>query len=176
MPDTGAQGSLAGCEEMRLRVVADPGLPYSVAAMLAGDRLPALLQRHVSAGPWRVEVESRMLPLDENGTLPLVALADEHPEGDDDLTVYLTELPAGRSRARCWPTSAPAAVPRWSACPLREASGSAPTSPAPCCMWPTGCTMGPLREPAVPGVRGGTAKRLLFLRSCGASRPPGIGR
>jgi hypothetical protein len=92
VPETGPEP--AG--ERRLRVVADPGLPHALAALLAGDRLPTLLQRHVAPDRWQVEVESRTLPLDENGTLPLLDLADQRPHDDSaGLVIYLTDLPRG---------------------------------------------------------------------------------
>ncbi|RCG14881.1 DUF2267 domain-containing protein [Streptomyces reniochalinae] len=73
----------------------DPGLPSEVAAALAVDRLPRLLHQHVASGTWRVEVEARTLPLDENGVLPLLRLAGDRTEDNTDLLVYLTDLPRG---------------------------------------------------------------------------------
>lgn len=75
-------------------LVADPGLPYSVAGRVA-DQLPALLARWVDPDVcWHVEVRREAVPLVGDGEIPLVRMADELvPSEHWDAMVCLTELP-----------------------------------------------------------------------------------
>lgn len=80
---------------LRLGVVADPGLPSKIAEAIGAQRLEALLpQRVTDTVQWHVQVAHEELPLDEDGTLPLLdEAARRMPESEWDLLVYLTDLP-----------------------------------------------------------------------------------
>lgn len=95
-------------------LVADPGLPADVVDSI-GQELPGLLgewcQDSSVADRWRVETSSQLLPLDEDGALPLLDIGRrQRQEQGWDLTVVMTELPrrAGRRPivADCQPGAA----------------------------------------------------------------------
>jgi hypothetical protein len=81
--------------ELRVGVVADPGLPARVADWLARGELAEALEAGVSrAARWRVEVAREKLPLDENGMIPITELGRQRRERNGwDVIVYLTDLP-----------------------------------------------------------------------------------
>jgi hypothetical protein len=76
-------------------VVADPGLPAEVAAALAAHGLAEHLAAEI--GPclrWVVETVSAVLPLNEDGIVPLAELAAVRRRRQGwDVVVYLTDLP-----------------------------------------------------------------------------------
>ncbi|RCG14897.1 hypothetical protein DQ392_27890 [Streptomyces reniochalinae] len=82
-----------------LGLVADPGLSAELVDAI-GQELPALLaEREDGPERWRVETSSQLLPLDEEGALPLLDIGRRQREEQGwDVTVLLTELPrrAGR--------------------------------------------------------------------------------
>ncbi|WP_030405487.1 hypothetical protein [Streptomyces albus] len=101
---TTAHASGTGREPGRrvLGLIAEPGPAEEVAHKLAGQ-LPELLARSSDDAPgpdtWQVEVERKLLPLEADGSLPLIEVGREHRrEHDWDAVVVLTELPrrAGR--------------------------------------------------------------------------------
>jgi hypothetical protein len=75
-------------------LIADAGLPATVAARLA-DGLPAVLTVQISNQvDWRVHTRCDPLLLDENGLIPMLNLADElKPVHHWDVLVLLTDLP-----------------------------------------------------------------------------------
>lgn len=80
--------------EAVLGLVADPGLSAELVDSI-GQELPALLaEREGSRQRWRVETSSQLLPLDEEGALPLLDIGRRQREEQGwDVTVLLTELP-----------------------------------------------------------------------------------
>lgn len=91
-----------GDERSVLGLVADPGLATELAEQI-GQELPDLLaewyQDETLADRWRVEVSSQLLPMDEQGLLPLLEIGrTQHRQLGWDVTIVLTELPrrAGR--------------------------------------------------------------------------------
>jgi hypothetical protein len=76
-------------------VVADPGLPSEVAVALAAKGLAEHLAAAIGPGPrWVVETVSAVLPLNEDGIVPLAELADIRRRRQGwDVVVYLTDLP-----------------------------------------------------------------------------------
>ena len=75
-------------------LLTDKGMPASVAARLSGE-LPAVLTEQLSNQvDWQVHTRCDSLRLDENGLIPMLALADEYkPVHDWDVLVLLTDLP-----------------------------------------------------------------------------------
>ena len=84
-----------GAGEVRVGVVADPGLPAKVAAALAAHGLAEHLAAEI--GPqlrWVVETVSAVLPVKEDGMVPLAELAAIRRRRQGwDVVVYLTDLP-----------------------------------------------------------------------------------
>lgn len=79
--------------EAVLGLVADPGLPAELVDSI-GQELPALLaEREGDPKRWRVETSSQLLPLDDEGSLPLLDIGRRQREQGWDVTVLLTELP-----------------------------------------------------------------------------------
>ena len=76
-------------------VVADPGLPAKVAAALAAHGLEEHLAAKIGPCPrWVVETVSAVLPLNEDGIVPLAELAAIRQRRQGwDVVVYLTDLP-----------------------------------------------------------------------------------
>ena len=94
--DRACRGSAVdGTGELRVGVVADPGLPFEVAAALAAKGLAEHLAAAIGPGPrWVVETVSAVLPLNEDGIVPLAELADIRRRRQGwDVVVYLTDLP-----------------------------------------------------------------------------------
>ena len=89
----GPQGDETG--ELRLGVVADPGLPAEVAAALAAGELAEHLAATIGPWPrWVVEAVCEALPLNDDGIVPLTELAARHRRREGwDVVVYLTDLP-----------------------------------------------------------------------------------
>jgi hypothetical protein len=89
----GSEGDGAG--ELRVGVVADPGLPAKVAAALAAHGLEEHLAKKVGPCPqWVVETVSAVLPVHEDGIVPLADLAAIRRRRPGwDVVVYLTDLP-----------------------------------------------------------------------------------
>jgi hypothetical protein len=87
-------GDSGGRERRVIGLVADPGTPAEAADRLCAQ-LPGLLEQHVSDRiEWRIEQHHSEIRLDEQGFIPLIALAQEQPgHGDWDYVVYLTDLP-----------------------------------------------------------------------------------
>lgn len=81
-------------ERVVIGLVADPGLPYSVAGRIA-ERLPSLLARWVDPDVcWRVDVRCEAVPLVDDGEIPILRMADDLvPSQHWDAMVCLTELP-----------------------------------------------------------------------------------
>lgn len=75
-------------------LVTDAGLPAKVGAQLAGD-LPAVLARELCEDvAWQVQVISDPLVLDEDGMIPVFAVADQHKARYGwDVVVLITDLP-----------------------------------------------------------------------------------
>ena len=94
--DRACRGSAGdGAGELRVGVVGDPGLPFEVAAALAAKGLAEHLAAAIGPGPrWVVETVSAVLPLNEDGIVPLAELADIRRRRQGwDVVVYLTDLP-----------------------------------------------------------------------------------
>lgn len=75
-------------------LLTDDGLPRQLAGTIA-DELPARLARDLGEETsWRVEHETQFLPLNDNGDIPMSALAEERrAERGGDLLVLITDLP-----------------------------------------------------------------------------------
>ncbi|MDQ0096009.1 hypothetical protein [Paeniglutamicibacter psychrophenolicus] len=75
-------------------LIADPGLPLSLALGLKTS-IPATLERELDSGmPWEVEVKEFSLPLDDQGEVELNAHSGRLRELNGwDYLVYLTDLP-----------------------------------------------------------------------------------
>ncbi|MEU0465274.1 hypothetical protein ABZ215_14840 [Amycolatopsis sp. NPDC006131] len=75
-------------------LLTDDGLPRQLAGRIA-EGLPARLADDFGdETSWHVEHEARSLPLDEEGNIPMLALAEEHrAEHEWDLLVLITDLP-----------------------------------------------------------------------------------
>jgi hypothetical protein len=84
-----------GAGEVRVGVVADPGLPAEVAAALAARGLAEHLAAAIGPRPrWVVETVRAVLPVNEDGIVPLAELAAIRRRRQDwDVVVYLTDLP-----------------------------------------------------------------------------------
>src|SRR6201999_526690 len=94
--DRACRGSAVdGTGELRVGGVADPGLPSEVAVALAAKGLAEHLAAAIGPGPrWVVETVSAVLPLNEDGIVPLAELADIRRRRQGwDVVVYLTDLP-----------------------------------------------------------------------------------
>lgn len=84
----------AEADPVTVALLADPGLPATLAEKLAGD-LPSLLDRHVADDrPWQIKTACQRLRADQEGRIRLSELACP----DTEITVFLTDLPrrAGR--------------------------------------------------------------------------------
>jgi hypothetical protein len=81
-------------EALVVGLLADDGLPGQLAGRIADD-LPARLARDLGEETtWRVEHETQSLPLNEEGDIPMLALAEERrAEHGWDLLVLITDLP-----------------------------------------------------------------------------------
>ncbi|WP_244325830.1 hypothetical protein [Pseudonocardia alni] len=79
---------------VRVGLLADPGAPTDLASWLVRD-LPAVLAEQVDeAIEWVVSTETREVPLDERGRVPLESLAREQRERQEwDLVIVVTDLP-----------------------------------------------------------------------------------
>ena len=92
----GRRGSVReGAGEVRVGVVADPGLPAEVAAALAVHGLAEHLAAKIGPCPrWVVETVSAVLPVNQDGVVPLAELASIRRRRQGwDMVVYLTDLP-----------------------------------------------------------------------------------
>jgi hypothetical protein len=81
-------------EALVVGLLTDDGLPGQLARRIA-DGLPARLARDLGEETaWRVEHETQSLPLNEEGDIPMLALAQERrAEHGWDLLVLITDLP-----------------------------------------------------------------------------------
>jgi hypothetical protein len=81
--------------EIRVGMVADPGLPAEVAAALAEGELVRVLTANVTGlGQWRVDVVCEALPLDERGLVSMAELGARRRTREGwDVVIYLTDLP-----------------------------------------------------------------------------------
>ena len=81
-------------EALVVGLLTDDGLPGQLAGRIADD-LPARLARDLGEETtWRVEHETQSLPLNEEGDIPMLALAEERrAEHGWDLLVLITDLP-----------------------------------------------------------------------------------
>lgn len=81
-------------EALVVGLLTDDGLPGQLAGRIADD-LPARLARDLGEETaWRVEHETQSLPLNEEGDIPMLALAQERrAEHGWDLLVLITDLP-----------------------------------------------------------------------------------
>src|SRR4051812_17368210 len=79
---------------VRVGLLADPGVSTDLAAALVPD-LPGVLAAQVDdAAEWVVTTETREIPLDEQGLVPLESLAQEHRERQEwDVMIVVTDLP-----------------------------------------------------------------------------------
>jgi hypothetical protein len=93
--DRGRRGPQAdGSQELLVGVVADPGLPAEVAAALAAHGLAEHLAAKIGPGPrWMVETVTTVLPVNEDGIVPLSKVAAIRRRQGWDVAVYLTDLP-----------------------------------------------------------------------------------
>jgi hypothetical protein len=81
-------------EELRVGVLADPGLPAEVAAALAAHGLAEHLAAKIGPWPrWMVETVTAVLPVNEDGIVPLSKVAAVRRREGWDVAVYLTDLP-----------------------------------------------------------------------------------
>jgi hypothetical protein len=80
--------------QVRVGLLADPGAPTDLAAALVPD-LPGVLAAQVDdATEWIVNTETREIPLDDQGRVPLESLAQEHRERQEwDVMIVVTDLP-----------------------------------------------------------------------------------
>ncbi|WP_290055615.1 hypothetical protein [Amycolatopsis solani] len=81
-------------EALVVGLLTDDGLPGQLAGRIADD-LPDRLARDLGEETdWRVEQETQPLPLNEDGDIPMLALAKERrAENGWDLLVLITDLP-----------------------------------------------------------------------------------
>ncbi|MGV9366416.1 hypothetical protein [Amycolatopsis sp. NPDC003731] len=81
-------------EALVVGLLTDEGLPGQLVGRIA-DGLPARLARDLGEErSWRVEHETQALPLNEEGDIPMLALAEERREKHGwDLLVLITDLP-----------------------------------------------------------------------------------
>ncbi|WP_245589682.1 hypothetical protein [Amycolatopsis balhimycina] len=81
-------------EALVVGLVTDEGFPRQLAGRIV-DGLPGHLARDLGDGTtWQVEHETRSLPLDEDGNIPMLDLAQERrAEHEWDLLVLITDLP-----------------------------------------------------------------------------------
>ena len=81
-------------EALVVGLLTDDGLPGQLAGRIA-DGLPARLARDLGEETtWRVEHETQSLPLNEEGDIPMLVLAEERrAEHGWDLLVLITDLP-----------------------------------------------------------------------------------
>ncbi|MEU8415937.1 hypothetical protein AB0C24_24390 [Amycolatopsis japonica] len=81
-------------ETLVVGLVTDDGFPRQLAGRVV-DGLPARLARDLDdETTWHVEHETRSLPLDEDGNIPMLDLAKERrAEHEWDLLVLITDLP-----------------------------------------------------------------------------------
>lgn len=79
---------------IRVGLLADPGVPTDLAEALA-PKWPDVLAAHVDdATTWVVSSETREIPLDEQGMVPLESLGAEHRTQQEwDVMIVLTDLP-----------------------------------------------------------------------------------
>lgn len=91
--DVGVGSTPAG-GRVRVGLLADPGVPTELADALAPD-LPAALAAHVDdTTTWDVSTETREIPLDDEGLVPLESLAQEQRAQQDwDVVIVVTDLP-----------------------------------------------------------------------------------
>lgn len=79
---------------VRVGLLADPGAPSELAAALVPELSEVLAVQIDDATEWVVDTETREVPLDEQGLVPLESLAREHRERRDwDVIVVVTDLP-----------------------------------------------------------------------------------
>ncbi|MEB3962703.1 hypothetical protein OKJ48_20980 [Streptomyces kunmingensis] len=92
--DAAEASSATDDAEAVLGLVADPGLSAELVKSISRE-LPALLaEREDGRERWRVETSLQLLPLDEDGSLPLLDIGRRQCEEQGwDVTVLLTELP-----------------------------------------------------------------------------------
>jgi hypothetical protein len=85
-----------GGEPAVLGLVADPGVATHMVRAFANE-LPRLIADSGGAerpGGWRIETSSQLLPLEEDGTLPLLRIGRQQREENGwDVTIVVTELP-----------------------------------------------------------------------------------
>ena len=79
---------------VRVGLLADPGVPTDLATALVSD-LPGVLAAQVDdATEWVVGTETREIPLDDQGLVPLESLGQEHRERQEwDVMIVVTDLP-----------------------------------------------------------------------------------
>ncbi|WP_345382104.1 hypothetical protein [Pseudonocardia yuanmonensis] len=74
--------------------MADPGAPTDLAAALQPDLSEVLAGEVDDATEWVVSTETREIPLDDEGLVPLESLAREHRERQEwDVMIVVTDLP-----------------------------------------------------------------------------------
>ncbi|MCF7552363.1 hypothetical protein [Pseudonocardia sp. WMMC193] len=79
---------------VRVGLLADPGAPSDLAAALVPELSEVLAVEIDDTTAWVVDTETREVPLDEHGLVPLESLAREHRERRDwDVVVVVTDLP-----------------------------------------------------------------------------------
>lgn len=79
---------------VRVGLLTDPGVPTDLAAALVPD-LPGVLAAQVDdATKWVVSTETREIPLNDMGRVPLESLAQEHRKRQEwDVMIVVTDLP-----------------------------------------------------------------------------------
>ena len=79
---------------VRVGLLADPGVSTDLAAALVPD-VPGVLAAQVdNATEWVVSTETREIPLNEQGLVPLESLAQEHRTRQEwDVMIVVTDLP-----------------------------------------------------------------------------------
>lgn len=83
-----------GGRRIRVGLLADPGAPTDLAAALLPDLSEVLAAQVDDATEWVVGSETREIPLDEQGLVPLESLAQEHRERQEwDVMIVVTDLP-----------------------------------------------------------------------------------
>jgi hypothetical protein len=94
MPTHGAIDTSTAQRKIVVHLLADEGLPSTLAEWLA-DALPSTLRARIHDGvQWQVERSTSVLRLNDDREIPAVEIADAHRDGRcGELVVLLTDLP-----------------------------------------------------------------------------------
>ncbi|HTK67201.1 MAG TPA: hypothetical protein VL595_32805 [Pseudonocardia sp.] len=94
MTDTSAPDTAAARRQIVVHLLADEGLPSTLAEWLV-DTLPSSLRARLHDGvQWQVEATTSVLRLNDDREIPAMEIADAHRDGRrGELVVLLTDLP-----------------------------------------------------------------------------------